>query len=112
MVPVSADTRPAPFGLLVAPGVFLMMMSVVVPFLLGVLTLKATYPDAIDPVWSFVVPAATLVLTFGFAARVIANGGSRRRPVRALVHLVLGCGVLAMAVSLTVEATGIVFVRF
>lgn len=104
--------RPEPFGAIVAPGVFLLALAAVVPFLLLVLTANGASGFEADPVWTIAVPAATAVLTFGFATRVIANGGRRRRPLRALVHLVLGSAVLVLAVSLTVEATGIQFVGY
>ncbi|WP_268921381.1 hypothetical protein [Serinibacter arcticus] len=40
---------------------------------------------------------------------MIGNGGSRRRPLRAAVHLALGIAVLLLAVSLVTEATGAIF---
>lgn len=101
---------PQPSGALVALGVFLLVLSVVVPGLLALLvTLR--YADASDlPVaWAALAPLATAVLTFTFAARAIANGGNRRRPFRALVHLALGTATLVLAVSLITDATGIVF---
>ncbi|TGO03979.1 hypothetical protein [Serinibacter arcticus] len=107
----STDRR-EPFGALVALGVFLLALSVVVPFLLFLLTANGPSGFEADPVWTLAVPAATAVLTFGFAARAVANGGTRRRPLRALVHLVLGCAVLVLAVSSTVDATGIQFVSY
>jgi hypothetical protein len=104
--------RPEPFGAIVALGVFLLALAAVVPFLLFLLTANGASGFEADPTWTLTVPAATAVLTFIFAARVIANGGNRRRPLRALVHLVLGCAVLVLAVSLTVDATGIQFVSY
>lgn len=104
--------RPEPFGAIVALGVFLLALSAVVPFLLFLLTANGASGFEADPTWTLAIPAATAVLTFVFAARVIANGGNRRRPLRALVHLVLGCAVLVLAVSLTVDATGIQFVSY
>lgn len=104
--------RPEPFGAIVALGVFLLALAAVVPFLLFLLTANGASGFEADPTWTLAIPAATAVLTFVFAARVIANGGNRRRPLRALVHLVLGCAVLVLAVSLTVDATGIQFVSY
>ena len=104
--------RREPFGALVALGVFLLALSIIVPFLLFLLTANGPSGFEADPVWTLAVPAATAVLTFGFAARAVANGGTRRRPLRALVHLVLGCAVLVLAVSSTVDATGIQFVSY
>lgn len=104
--------RPEPFGAIVALGVLLLALAAVVPFLLFLLTANGASGFEADPTWTLAVPAATAVLTFVLATRVIANGGNRRRPLRALVHLVLGCAVLVLAVSMTVDATGIQFVSY
>lgn len=111
--------RPQPSGALVALGVMLLLLSVIVPAALALLGLAAAPGGTCTPEscgaglgWIVVAPAVTALVTFVLAARAIANGGARRRPLRALVHLALGAVVLLIAVETITTATGGWFFRW
>ena len=120
-LPQSYGVRPEPpgAGRLLAAGLFLLFLSFIVPASLLYLsfgTIPQCLPGAAlgttcsvenGATWGLVVPIITAILAIGFAGRVIANAGSRRRPLRAAVHLLLGVAVLAIAIDQVTTNLGI-----
>ena len=113
--------EPSGSGLLLAGGLFLLVLGFIVPASLLYLAF-GTIPECLPGAasgstcsvasgsqWGLVVPIIAAVLTIGFAGRVIANAGARRRPLRAAIHLILGAAVLAISVDQVTSHLGIAY---